>query len=173
MNFAPKGEIGALLIETAEGLVQVNIPGELREQAPGLVGQEVALRTGPEPKVEDHPRGDHPVRKFKAFAGDGAEASAGSTAGAKPPKPRPWAAGTFEVAGTVARLNYAKHGEANGVVLDSGDFVHLKPEGMKQTGLKVGQSVTARGGGTTSDVGTRAIEAEEVNGTKLHHKKPH
>ena len=28
------------------------------------------------------------------------------------------------------RLNYAKHGAANGVVLDNGDFVHTRPDGF-------------------------------------------
>ena len=49
------------------------------------------------------------------------------------------------VEGVVTRLNYARHGEANGVVLDGGDFLHLKPDGMKRVELKVGQPIKAHG----------------------------
>lgn len=50
-----------------------------------------------------------------------------------------------ELSGKVARLNYAKHGEPNGVVLESGDFIHTKPEGLRQLGWKVGDQVKAKG----------------------------
>ncbi|QEH32947.1 hypothetical protein OJF2_14370 [Aquisphaera giovannonii] len=69
--------------------------------------------------------------------------------------------------GRVARLNFAKHGEANGVVLDGGEFVHLKPDGMKKLALAIGQEVTARGKATSSQAGSLAIEAEAVNGVEI------
>ena len=47
--------------------------------------------------------------------------------------------------GTVVRLNYAKHGEPNGVVLDTGDFIHTKPDGLQKLGWKVGDKVQASG----------------------------
>lgn len=49
------------------------------------------------------------------------------------------------VAGKVVRFNYAKHGEPNGVVLDSGHFVHTKPDGLKRLAWKVGQRVEVAG----------------------------
>jgi hypothetical protein len=33
-----------------------------------------------------------------------------------------------QFSGRIERLNYVLHGEVNGGVLDSGDFLHLKPE---------------------------------------------
>jgi hypothetical protein len=35
-------------------------------------------------------------------------------------------------------LNYALHNEVNGGILESGDFLHLKPEGAAAAGLKLG-----------------------------------
>ena len=78
------------------------------------------------------------------------------------------------VRGTVTRLNYAKHGEANGVVLDTGDFVHLKPGGVRQVGLKVGDKVVAEGDSRPMEFGGRVVEATVVNGHAIKGKpKPH
>ncbi len=153
-NFAPKGEVDGLLIDVDGRVVQVNIPPEKARGARQMVGLAVEMVIGPEPKVADHPKGDHPVHKFVAFAGE-------SPAAEPDHEPRP-----------KHGLNYAKHGEANGVVLDTGDFVHLKPDGMKAAGLRVGQEVTARGKATASESGKRAIEADVVNGEEIGHKKP-
>lgn len=49
------------------------------------------------------------------------------------------------ITGKVVRLNYAKHGEANGVVLNTGDFVHTKPEGLAHLGWKLGDSIKVTG----------------------------
>jgi hypothetical protein len=75
------------------------------------------------------------------------------------------------VEGTVKRVNFARHGAANGVVLDSGDFIHLKPEGMKKVELKVGDHVTAEGIAALMPLGQRVIEATIVNGVSLSSKK--
>ena len=61
------------------------------------------------------------------------------------PSEEPGEDGPVSVAGVVARFNYARHGEANGVVLEDGDFIHLKPGGMKKLGLHVGQHIAAKG----------------------------
>ncbi len=67
--------------------------------------------------------------------------------------------------GTVVRFNHARHGEPNGVVLDNGDFVHTRPEGLKRLGLQVGDAVHAQGLARTLVDGTgRVIEAVRVNG---------
>ncbi len=73
----------------------------------------------------------------------------------------------------VARLNFAKHGEPNGVVLDSGDFIHLKPDGMRQVGLKIGDRVEATGEARPMELGHRVVEAVEVNGVRLKGKPKH
>ncbi len=70
--------------------------------------------------------------------------------------------------GLVARLNYALHGEANGVVLDNGDFVHLRPEGMHWLELTVGDLVEASGPARRLRFGAgRVIEAQVVNGQAI------
>ena len=46
---------------------------------------------------------------------------------------------TVTVQGVVKRINYARHGAANGVILESGDFVHLKPAGHEARGSEGGR----------------------------------
>ena len=68
----------------------------------------------------------------------------------------------------VVRFNYAKHGKPNGVVLDNGDFIHTKPDGLEKLGLKVGDTVKVKGQAKPLVTGTgRVIEAQKVNGVKL------
>ena len=45
------------------------------------------------------------------------------------------------IRGKIVRFNYAKHGERNGVILDSGDFIHTRPDGLKRLGWRIGQTV--------------------------------
>lgn len=49
------------------------------------------------------------------------------------------------VAGRIVRFNHAKHGAPNGVVLDSGHFIHTKPDGLQRLGWKLGQRVEVSG----------------------------
>jgi len=77
-------------------------------------------------------------------------------------------AGRLMRMGRIVRFNYAKHGERNGVVLDSGDFIHTKPHGMALLGLQIGDKVSAVGEARPLYSGEGVvIEAEEVNGTAL------
>jgi hypothetical protein len=70
--------------------------------------------------------------------------------------------------GVVARLNYARHGAANGVVLDTGDFIHTKPEGLARLKLKVGDPVRADGSACPLVTGRgRVVEAIRVNGRSV------
>ena len=72
------------------------------------------------------------------------------------------------VRGRVVRINHAKHGAPNGVVLDSGDFVHLKPDGFVHAGLKIGDAVEAEGPARPLAGGKgRVMEARTVNGQPL------
>jgi hypothetical protein len=68
-------------------------------------------------------------------------------------------------------LNYALHGEVNGGILESGDFLHLKPEGARAIGLALGMAVEARGKTRPTPGGWFVIEADEVNGTIIGHHK--
>ena len=78
--------------------------------------------------------------------------------------------------GRIERLNYALHGEVNGGILESGDFLHLKPEGARAINLAVGMAVEARGKTRPMPGGRFVIDADEVNGTVIGHhqtKKKH
>ena len=170
-SFAPKGEIDAVMIEADGGLIQVNIPSELSDHAKSLIGREITVHTRPEPKLAAHPKADHPVFRLAALVDANGKETAFGPHGHKPHDDDEHGE-PVAVSGTVQRLNYAKHGEANGVVPDIGDFVHRKPDGMKKLGLKVGQQVTAPGKRRASAVGGNALDAEMVNGVELGPRKP-
>ena len=71
------------------------------------------------------------------------------------------------------RLNFARHGEANGVVLDSGHFIHTKPDGMAKLKLEVGDRVEADGEARPLSTGTgQVVEASVVNGKPVGKPKP-
>jgi hypothetical protein len=71
------------------------------------------------------------------------------------------------IKGVVAALHYARHGEANGVVLEGGEFIHLRPQGMARLGLEVGANVIAVGEVRDTVLGTRLLEARQVNRIEL------
>jgi hypothetical protein len=75
---------------------------------------------------------------------------------------------TIVCSGKVAYFNYARHGEANGVVLDSGDFIHMKPGGFSRFSLKVGDKVRAAGAIHQLLTGAgRIVDAARVNGKNV------
>ena len=75
--------------------------------------------------------------------------------------------------GTVKQINYARHGEPNGAILERGEFLHLRPEGAKAIDLQVGQKLSFEGEIKTSPAGHIVIEAHIVNGAAIDHpKKP-
>lgn len=153
--FSPEGGIEGVLIDTdgvptqfvtdPHDLAVVELFRKLR------AGQTLVIEgseAGPSPKGE----AAHSVYDFDRLV---------SVDGKTPKSPRPHG----EVVGTVVRLNYAKHGAANGVVLDNGDFVHTKPDGFERLGLKIGDKVKAEGEACPLVTGTgRVIEAHTVNG---------
>lgn len=171
LNFGPKGEVDALMIEFDGLVVQANIAPEMADHALALVDQAIMIHVKPEPKVADHPRGEHPVFQLTAFTDADGKAMIFAVQPHEPSQPRPTE--PSEVSGVVERFNYAKHGEANGVVLDSGDFVHLKPGGMKQFSLKRGEPITAKGRGREKASGGRALDPETINGVAVGPEKPH
>ena len=150
--FGPKGAIEGLLLQAKGKTVQVSMPPE--------VGTSLATKTGPgkrlrllasldkSPKAAD---GDHPVYEFEALAD--------ATGKALPPMD-----GLTQMKGVVARIHYAKHGQPNGVVLETGEFVHLRPHGMAAIGLGVGAKLRAKGELRTTVLGTRMLEAHQANG---------
>jgi hypothetical protein len=164
-NYSPKGGVEGMLIQVGDRTLQVNLPHDLglAIALTNAVGQSVKTTVEPEPEDKKHPKGEHSVYRLVSLrATDGRVF-------------RPAGSGHEEavtVEGIISRLNYAKHGEVNGVVLESGEFLHLKPDGMKHTELQVGQQVTASGRARPTPLGHRAIEAELVNGFSIGPKKP-
>jgi hypothetical protein len=78
-----------------------------------------------------------------------------------------------EIEGVVEHLNYAKNGDPNGAVLDSGHFVHIKPRRAEAIGLQVGQTLRVEGKSRgQGSGGHEVIEAEVVNGIDLASKLP-
>ena len=112
-----------------------------------------AMPAAPSPKG----KGEHRLYDFRELvAVDGKVPEEPATSQEKPYR------------GRVARFNYARHGVINGVVLDTGDFLHFKPEGYARLGLKIGDAVQADGEAQrlADDFGW-AIEATEVNGRQI------
>ena len=72
--------------------------------------------------------------------------------------------GLASMKGVVARIHYARHGQPNGVVLQTGEFIHLRAHGMAATNLDVGSKVVASGEVRTTVLGTRMLEAHNANG---------
>ena len=70
--------------------------------------------------------------------------------------------------GKIAQFNFARHGEPNGYVLDTGHFIHVRPDGCKRLKLKVGDAVQADGDAHwLATDGGWAVEATIVNGRRL------
>jgi hypothetical protein len=148
-NFSPEGEYEGALLDTDEGVIQINWHPD--ESLSGLrPGQALVVVVAEEPTGK-HPKGDHPVVHLVSVVKAEHEREGG----------------TVPIRGTVVRFNYARHGEPNGLVLDTGDFVHLKPHGMKRTALVVGQHLAAEGASRPSITGGQVIEAKIVNGISI------
>jgi hypothetical protein len=149
--FSPKGGIEGMLIQLDATLVQVSMEprtadvGALNE----AIGKPIAVNalTDHSPKTK---HGVHPVYQLVNIT-----RLAGRTFKA--------AKDTPPVRGVVATIHYAKHGEPNGVILKSGEFIHTRPHGMKKLKLAIGSKVVARGERRVTVLGTALIEAEAVN----------
>lgn len=74
----------------------------------------------------------------------------------------------MSVTGVVAALHFAKHGQPNGVLLQSGELILLRPAGMAETGLAVGSRVRAVGRAGVTLFNTRWLDAHHVNGIDCH-----
>lgn len=153
--FSPKGSIEGVLIDTDGIPTQfvmdphsstiLELFGKLR------IGQKLVIE-GSEAEPSGKGESPHSIYDFERLVSvDGKAVKAPPSQG--------------HAAGTVARFNYAKHGAANGVVLDNGDFVHTRPDRLERLGLKVGDKVDAVGEERELVTGTgRVIEAQLVNG---------
>jgi hypothetical protein len=152
--FSPKGGIEGLLLTVGSKPIQVTMkPGFADANALyGAVGKPIEVRACADhsPKTKD---GSHPVYQL-----DSITKLAGRTFKSN---------GTHLIEGVVSHIHYAKHGEPNGVILESGEFIHTRPHGMKKLNLQVGSKVFAYGEARTTVLGTSLIEAHEVNRVTL------
>jgi hypothetical protein len=153
--FSPKGGIEGLLLKVAHQPIQVSIePGCADSRMLNdAIGKPIEVKASADhsPKTKE---GAHRVYQL-----DSITKLAGKTFKSK---------GHEEpISGVVAMIHYAKHGEPNGVILESGEFIHTRPPGMKKLKLEVGSKVVAHGEARTTVLGTTMIEAHEVNRVTL------
>jgi hypothetical protein len=148
--FSPKGALEGLLMRVSGKAVQVSM-------ARGAIDAAVLSRTIDESIVvkaaADHSpktkKGAHPVFTLESL----------STVIGKALKDTAGANGSATIKGVVAAIHYARHGQPNGVVLKSGEFIHLRPSGMEECALRVGSNVIADGDQRTTVLGTCLLEA--------------
>ncbi|HLH04699.1 MAG TPA: hypothetical protein VKX25_18170 [Bryobacteraceae bacterium] len=157
-NISPKGGYEGLLLREGGEVVQVNFARESAGEIAALAPEGAEIAVACEEDGSGKRDAAHPVLKLVRLEGAHGSWPAKDTDG-----------GRFR--GRVARLNYALDGQVNGGVLDSGDFLHLKPHGAKAVKLETGMRVEGHGKAKPLANGRRIIEAEQVNGIRI--GKPH
>jgi len=151
---SPKGVIEGLLLSTRGKPVQIStVPGAIDAHAAALVSGVRVVAKGTADHSPKTKGGSHPVFKLEQLVKLGGKALRESA--------HQGAALTLK--GLVASIHYARHGEPNGVLLESGDFIHLRPHGMEKSGLRIGDKVVAKGERRMTVLGTTLLEAREVN----------
>ncbi len=154
LNVSPKGFYEGFLLRTGKRLRQVNLRGgeSATVDARVIPGARVTAEV-----EEEDPRGEpeHDVFRLVRLL---------NIDGHAPEAPQE---GPQEFTGVIERLNYALHGEVNGGILDSGDFLHLKPAGARALELRAGMKVTGHGVRKPMIGGHSVIEADDVNGIAI------
>jgi hypothetical protein len=161
-NLSPKGGIEGFVLHSEGQTVQVNVTPDVGFAVVRGIGQNVEATVEPEPAAGKRSKGEHPVYSLVTLHGADGKVLIFSDQGDGE---------IATVQGVVKRINYARNGEANGAVLESGDFIYLKPEGMKRVSLKVGDQVTAEGQSALMPLGQQVIDAKTVNGIDMSSKK--
>jgi hypothetical protein len=152
--FSPKGDIEGALVRAKGVLIQVSVaPGDAATlRAATGPGRRLRILALPDhsPKAA---KGAHPVYGFESCA---------DAAGQPVEKPAP-DPDQSTIKGVVAAWHYTRHGEPNGVVLETGEFIHLRPRGVVAAGLDIGSKLSATGRVRLTVLGTRLLEAHRVN----------
>jgi len=153
--FSPKGGIEGLLIKAGAKSLQVSMDPADTDAGlfADMIGKPIELTGSPDhsPKTENAAHLVYKLHSITKLAG----------------KVVSRLHDTQPISGVVKHMHYAKHGEPNGVIIESGEFIHLRPPGMKKLKLKVGSKVVARGDIRMTVLGTLLIEAREVNRVTL------
>jgi hypothetical protein len=152
---SPRGTIeGAIVVDGQKQIHQLVVDDDpvlehaLRTAKPGARLSVLAQAAAPSPKG----KGDHPVWTVASL----------SSVNGKPANSERATA----VSGRVARINFARHGEPNGYVLDNGHFVHVKPHGFKALDIGIGDRLEAEGEprAMLPDGESWVVDARTVNG---------
>jgi len=154
-NFGPRGEVEALMIKSSDKTIQVNLPPPISPFAVQVatLGAQVTIKAFPEMGLPDHP-----IYELESVKNE---------QGRELKEPSPGDRKFVHEEGTIKSLNYARHGEINGAVLDSGNFVHLGPAAVTIK-LTVGQKITVDGVGHPMMLSDhRAVEAVAIDGKML------
>ena len=150
--FSPRGRLEGLLLDIGQQTAQVVLQPE---QVPAALSQaEVGQFLSLEAVAVEPADGaiTHPIYEFLALiAIDG-----------KPAETAP-----AVLRGRVAGINYARQGQADGVMLDTGDFVHLGVDGFRVAELSTGDEVIATGYPQRMAGGGHFLEARRINGIPL------
>jgi len=111
-NHSPEGRYEGILLKSGDKLLQVNFPKHMAAEVTKAVamGDQISVVV-----VAEDTKGDHPVYRLQKLT----TAKGGEIAMEQ------------KIEGVVKSLNYSRHGEVNGAVLDNGNFVHLGPKGAK------------------------------------------
>jgi len=157
--FSPEGGIEGLLMKVDGKVCQVTVDEEVGALLAHtkLPGTRLRLLVAPDRSSETAAMARHTVYRFVSFA---------DAKGQQLDMPGDQNDHTT-VKGVVSRMHYALHGEANGVVLETGEFIHTRPDGMALLGLEVGAKVQATGALRMTVLGTVLLEAHEVNHVAL------
>lgn len=154
-NYAPGGEVDALMIKQGDALVQVNLPPRMGAIVPSVAaeGDEVTIVAAPRLGMPGHS-----VYELVSLTGkNGKQLSV----------PKPGDERIQHAEGNIKQLNYDREGRVNGAVLDNGDFVHLPPDRAASLKLNVGDNLKVDGVGRPMLSGHQSIEAYSVNGTEV------
>ena len=136
-NLSPQGAIEGFLLHNGDGVtVQVNVTPDVGFAVVRGIGQNVEATVEPDDVSAKHGKGNHSVYRLISLTGNNGNPLIFANHGD---------GGVVTVQGVVKRINYNRQGEANGVVLESGEFIYLEPDGMKHAGLKVADQLTAAG----------------------------
>ena len=159
-NLNAHGDPDSLLIKDGSGkTLQVNFPPpvgvEVQQAAP--VGDSVTVNAVPTRSMPDHP-----VYNLVSLKG---------AKGKDVHVPQPGERKTAHAEGIVKNLNYNHEGHADGVVLDSGDFILIGPETDRMK-LKEGEKVAADGTTVPMPAGHSVIRASTVNGQQIQQPPP-
>ena len=156
--FSPKGRVEGAMVTMKDLLLQISVPRDKGDTFAQVTGAGRQLRVL---GVADHSantaEGSHPVFKFESFADVAGKAI-------KDPSGDP---SDTTIKGVVSAWHFSRRGETNGVILETGEFIHLRPHGMTEVNLDIGSKVNAVGELHMTVLGTRMLEARRVNRVDL------